>query len=119
MTSIDYPTPEHIKSWVNAQRGNAQVWNEWDDKIWSKSYDDIVDYIYNKFCTTLDTVEYYCCMPFLADDMDLEILFTPFRQSPQYLRLVNGQLQATTIVKDPLLQKKKWNVPSKFKKFGR
>jgi len=126
LLSKDDPTIEQIERWVVYQRGKASVWQGWPENIWSKAYTDnntqydgIVSYIYNQFCITLDTVEYYYCMPFLLNDVDPEKLFVPFRQSPQYQRHVLGLSKAAISVKSPLLQKNKWRVPSKFKKFGR
>lgn len=88
------PTPTRIREHARAQtcrQGGAHVPDHWDKKLFTKSYDQIIEYIHNIFKTTLDEVEYYHCIPFLTHDVNKKMLFVPFRESPQYIRMLRGE----------------------------
>lgn len=59
---------------------------EWDKKIWSKSKDQIREYLLNRFENTMDVVEYYSCMCLLYHTVKNKQLLVEFKDSPQYKR---------------------------------
>ncbi len=86
------PTPAQTESWVKNTNANshsgAPVFEGWDKRIWSKSYDEIVNFLIERFENTLSELEYYLCILYLTKHIEKEVLHTPFRQSPQYQDIV-------------------------------
>lgn len=98
------PTPTRIRKHARDQtcrEGGAHVPDHWDKKLFTKPYDQIIEYILNIFEHTLDEVEYYNCIPFLTQDVNKKMLFVPFRESPQYMRMLRGEDTRHTNIATP------------------
>jgi hypothetical protein len=79
-------SPELIQTWVKENYFNPrgyQHWN-WDRKLWSRPYDEIVAFLEERFRKTLDETEYYHLMVYLRKVIPDSELFIPFRESPQH-----------------------------------
>ena len=81
-------SPQSIKEYVEKIKGKAPVFVDWPKNLWNKEHDDIVHFIINRFEHTLNEVEYYYCIPFMTKaDYPFDLLFVPYRDSPQYQEL--------------------------------
>lgn len=93
------PTPTDIMRWCKTTTQNHQsgspVFDGWDRQLWSKPYDDIVEFLIDRFETTLCESEYYLCILYLGKHTPKEALYVPFKQSPQYMRLVHESILGT------------------------
>jgi len=90
------PTFETIKKAIEKMSisGNINyipmVYHEWPENLCSKTYDNIIGFIYKRFKVTTSVVEYYVCMIYLNKEIKEESLYVPFVDSLQYIRLLNG-----------------------------
>jgi hypothetical protein len=76
--------------------------------IFCKSAEDILDFIQDRFENTLFEEEYYLCMLYLTKSIEKEALYVPFKQSPQYLRMISGSSEG-----DYIAQNKNVLIPSR------
>lgn len=79
------PTPEQIRTWIKFYQRNPTGYSHpnWPGDLWRRKYDEIVEFLIERFQTTLDKAEYYGCMLYLTKDIPESELFVPFEKSPQ------------------------------------
>ncbi len=78
------PMPQDIQNWIEKNHNSMAVFDGWDKRLWSMPYDEIVEFLRDRFNTTLSEVEYYLCMLYLTKNIDKKALHVAFKQSPQY-----------------------------------
>jgi len=88
---VKQTTKEDVRIWLGKNKHACITHPNWDKKLWSKKYDDIVKYLIKRFRTTLDEVEYYNCIVYLWKHIPEEELCIPFKESIQYRRDVLGE----------------------------
>ena len=71
---------EQLKKFVENKPKNNLGYShpDWPSNIWSKSLDEIVDFLKDRFKTTSDEAEYYHVMKLLYKHVDEEDLLIPF-----------------------------------------
>lgn len=86
------PTPTQIEAWVKKATREAwcggPVYSGWASDLWSKQYDEIVNFLIERFETTLCEPEYYFCILYLGKHVPKEALYVPFKFSPQYQEMI-------------------------------
>lgn len=90
------PKPAQIRAWVKRNHrdlsiGSLPVFQDWPKNLWKQKYDDIMNFLRDRFNTTLSEDEYYNCMLYLTKDIPAKSLYVPFKQSPQYKRMLEGE----------------------------
>jgi len=75
---------QRIENALHQRNGFRYNHPDWNKKLWNKSAQDIREYIWDRFNTTLDIEEYYSCMTLLYRTMPNSELLVEFKNSPQY-----------------------------------
>lgn len=96
---INPPTPTEIEAWVKRVTRESQcgcpVYSGWATNLWRKPYDEIVEFLIDRFETTLHESEYYLCILHLEKHVPKETLYVPFSQSPQYMEVLRTYIDNT------------------------
>lgn len=100
---VSFNSPEDIREWVDITTHHAECWlyRGWPPNLWSKSYEEIIEFLKNRFRETKDVQEYYLCILYLSHDMDHGELFVPWKESPNYRRLLGEESSWHTSVAPP------------------
>ena len=100
---VSFNSPVDIREWVKITTHNAEclVYHDWPSNLWSKSYEEIIEFLKNRFRETKDVQEYYLCILYLSHDMDPDELFVPWKESPNYRRLLGEESSGHTSVAPP------------------
>lgn len=61
-----------------SKKGHVYSHPEWHQKLWTWKYNDIIEYLANRFQTTSSREEYYNIMPFLVGHADSDKLLRAF-----------------------------------------
>lgn len=88
---------ERIESAYKKRGGFRYHHSTWDAKLWSKSAQEIKEYLLNRFNSTLDEVEYYSCMVLLYHTIPNKTLLIEFKNSSQYLNMYDHKAKENTI----------------------
>lgn len=82
----------NVQKWIKNNRYGVgygtEVFYLWDEAIWKKSYEDIVEYLTKRLETTSDEVEYYYCFLYLEKHLPEKLRYLPYKESDQYKRSI-------------------------------
>jgi len=85
-------TQEDIKNWIKKVNKESQcgtpVHSRWNENIWRKSYDEIVEYLTKRLNNTSLVTEYYLCLLYLEKHLPLNLRYLPWKESIQYRRAI-------------------------------
>lgn len=86
-------TKEKVVSWVNEQNklGPQTPFKDWPTDLFKKPYQEIIEWILERYNSTEDEMEYYVCMIFLHETIPDDQLCTPFKDR----RKINGPTSLT------------------------
>lgn len=74
---------ERVKAAYAKPSGFRYHHRDWDKKLWSRPYEEITEFLEDRFRTTLNEVEYYGCMMYLYHAMPDSELLVEFGDAPQ------------------------------------
>lgn len=81
-----------VQKWIKNNRYGigygTEVFYLWDESIWKKLYEDIVEYLTKRFEKTSNEVEYYYCLLYLEKHLPEKLRYLPYKESDQYKRSV-------------------------------
>lgn len=81
-------TESQVNKIIKASRCGCLVYLGWPANIWNKSNDEIVEFLLERFETTLFIEEYHLCMLYLGKYVEKEYLYVPFSESPQHMKIL-------------------------------
>lgn len=91
MNKAQHALKERIQHVYRQSGGFFYITPEWDDTLWSKSTDDIRDYIMNRFETTTNEVEYYVSLIYLiSPNPKYDHLLVEWKDSINYQRVLES-----------------------------
>ena len=67
-----------VKWTDEVNRGWIRHHKDWDKKLFAKPYAVVIKFLLERFETTSDTSEYYCCIPYLIGTLSYDVLGEAF-----------------------------------------
>lgn len=92
--NTERPTSKEVEAWVIKFKNTVvyekkwMVFSGWPETLWKKPYSEIVDFLTERFRTTLSEPEYYLCILYLWKHTEKESLYVPFKESWQYCKIL-------------------------------
>jgi len=91
----------NVKIWIEKNRGGAGYgtikFDFWDNSIWKKTYEEIVEYITKRFEKTKSELEYYYCLLYLEKHLHEKLKYLPYKESDQYKRAIGIKVESKDI----------------------
>ncbi|MDN5310192.1 MAG: hypothetical protein PWP14_1586 [Methanolobus sp.] len=88
-------TPHDVKGWCEkvTKAGVCPEFPGWPKALFGlgkDAYFETIEYLVKRFRETEDMTEYYCCIPYLTQDITPNVLFVPWSMSPNFQRMQEG-----------------------------
>lgn len=102
----------NVQQWIEYNRYGVRygtiVFYFWDESIWKKTYEEIVEYLTNRFDKTNSEIEYYYCLLYLEKHLSEKLRYLPYKESDQHKRSIGIPVDTNKVSK----------IQSKVKKFS-
>ena len=89
----------NVQKWIENNKYGVGVFDLWDESVWKKTYEEIVEYLTKRFDKTNNEVEYYYCLLYLEKHLPEKLRYLPYKESDQYKRSVGIPVDTNKVSK--------------------